>query len=533
MMARMRRWMGNHPRLLTFYGVGFAVTALLFLLARSAGDHYGWGYVAAAVMLVFAFRPHSALHHPTMGRFGVGKIVCTLLVALVTIAACVRPMDKLSLWNGEDPGHRNQYELMAEAILDGHIDLHYNDGTEDTLTQLENPYDPDQRAGHYYHWDHAYYEGHYYMYFGVAPVFLTFLPYRAITGETLPTYQATQVFVAVFIAGIFMLFRLLSKRFFPKLPFSVYLALSMAVSVMSVWYATAEPALYCTAITAAIALQVWSFYFFIKAVYVEKRENRQILLAAVGALLGALVFGCRPTIALANLLVIPMLVAFLRQRKFSWGLLGKLSLAALPYLVVGGLLMLYNYVRFDSPFEFGQAYQLTVADQTAYAVKLNKESILKIFNGYLQTFFYVGSWKETFPYTHASGVLWNFPLILLCVTAFRGASMRRLHKERMLAVTWGLPLVALLIVAMGILWTPYWLERYNMDIYFLLGIAAFVAIGFWYASCGKRRQQWLSTGLMVLAGVTVVSSLLYYVGTVGGYYPEKVRELANALHLAW
>ena len=531
MIDRIRRRIAAHPHVLTIYLVGIAVTALLFLLARSAGAYYGWAYVAAAVMLVFAFRPKSALHRPTMERFGWCKVLCTLLVALVTVAACVRPMDKLSLWNGEDPGHRNQYELMAESILDGHIDLHYDE--ESTLSQLENPYDPAQREGHYYHWDHAYYEGHYYMYFGVTPVFLTFLPYRAITGEALPTYQATQVFVAVFIAGIFMLFRLLSKRFFAKLPFSVYLALSVAVSVMSVWYATAEPALYCTAITAAIALQVWSLYFFIKAVYVEKRENRQILLAAIGALFGALVFGCRPTIALANLLFLPMLIAFLRQRKFSWGLLGKLSLAALPYLLVGAALMLYNYVRFDSPFEFGQAYQLTVADQTAYAVKLNKESILKIFNGYLQTFFYVGSWKETFPYTYASGVLWNFPLIFLITTAFRGASMRRLYKERMLAVTWGLPLTVLLIVAMGILWTPYWLERYNMDIYFLLGIAAFVAIGFWYASCGKRRQQWLSTGLMVLAGITVVSSMLYYIGTVGGYYPEKVRELANTLHLAW
>lgn len=531
MIARLRRGMAVHPAVPIVYAVGIALTVLLFMLARSAGDYYGWAYVAAAAMLVFAFRPTSALHRPTMARFGPLRVACTLLVMVVTIAACVRPMDKLSLWNGEDPGHRNQYELMAESILDGHIDLHYDE--EDTLAELENPYDPAQREGHYYHWDHAYYEGHYYMYFGVAPVFLTFLPYRVITGEALPTYQATQIFVAVFIVGIFMLFRLLSKRFFGKLPFSVYLALSVAVSAMSVWYATAESALYCTAITAAIALEVWSLYFFFKAVYVEKRENRQILLAAVGALFGALVFGCRPTIALANLLVIPMLIAFLRQRKFSWGLLGKLSLAALPYLLVGAALMLYNYVRFDSPFEFGQAYQLTVADQTAYAVTLNKESLLKIFNGYLQTFFYVGSWKETFPYTYASGVLWNFPLCFLIATAWRGSSMRRLHKERLLGVAWGLPLTVLIIVAMGILWTPYWLERYNMDIYFLLGIAAFVAIGFWYASCGKRRQRWLSCGLTVLAGVTVVSSLLYYVGTVGGYYPEKVREIANALHLAW
>ena len=133
---------------------------------------------------------------------------------------------------------------MAESSLDGHLDMYYDE--EDTLAQLNNPYDPKEReeAGVVYHWDHAYYEGHYYMYFGVVPVFLAFLPYRLLTGEPLTTYHATQLFVAVFIAGVFVLFRLLSRLFFKKLPFTVYLALSVAVSVMSVWYASADPALY-------------------------------------------------------------------------------------------------------------------------------------------------------------------------------------------------------------------------------------------------------------------------------------------------
>lgn len=529
MIKHVRQWANAHPVACWVYPCGILLTALLFLLARSAGEGYAWAYAAAAGLLLFAFRPNSALHAPTVEKMWPYKALCTVLAAIAVIAVCVKPMSELPLWNGEEPGHRNQYELMAESILDGHIDLHYDE--EDTLSELDNPYDPAQREGYYYHWDHAYYNGHYYMYFGVAPVFLAFLPYRLLTGEALPTYQATGLFAAVFVAGIFALFHLLSKRFFKKLPFSVYLSLSVAVSVMSVWYAAAEPALYCTAITSAIALQVWSLYFFIRAVYVERRENRQILLAAVGALLGALVFACRPTIALANLLVIPMLVTFLRQRRFSWGLLGKLSLAALPYLLVGAALMLYNYARFENPFEFGQAYQLTVADQTAYAVTLNKEALIKIANGFLQVFCYVGSWWETFPYIVTSGVFWNFPLLLLCAAAFRFSSFRVMRRNKALSLTWGLLVTVALIVAMDILWTPYWLERYNMDVYFLLGIACFMAVGFWYASCGKRRRQWLSSALVTLSGVTAIVSLLLFVGTVGAYYPEKVAEYARLFHL--
>lgn len=505
--------------------------AVLFAVALLTGEGYGWLYLAVGVLFLFAVRPSSSLHGLTVARFGAVKGVVTVLVALITMAACVLPMDKLPLWNGEQPDHRNQYEVMAESILDGHIDLYYTE--EDTLADLQNPYDPEERAaaGVSYHWDHAYYEGHYYMYFGVVPVFLAFLPYRLLTGQALTTYHATQFFVVLFIAGVFLLFRLLAKRFFKKLPFGVYLALSVAVSAMSVWYAAAEPALYCTAITAALALQIWSIYFFVRAVYVEERENRQILLAAVGALLGALVFGCRPPIALANLLVVPMLVAFLRQRKVTLAVVGKLALAALPYVVVAAALMLYNYARFKNPFEFGQAYQLTVADQTAYKVTLDKPTLFRLVNNFISNYLWVGKVEEVFPYINTSGVLWNFPVLLLCVALFRAPSVKAMKKDTVLPLAWCLPLTVLVITAMDILWTPYLLERYNMDIYFLLGIALFLAVGYWYATCTEKQGKRLACFVMILSAATAISSFLYYAHTVGAYYPEEVTAIANAWHL--
>ena len=42
--------------------------------------------------------------------------IIAFVVALITIMICVLPMDNLPKWNGEIPDHRNQYELMAEAI---------------------------------------------------------------------------------------------------------------------------------------------------------------------------------------------------------------------------------------------------------------------------------------------------------------------------------------------------------------------------------------------------------------------------------
>ena len=379
----------------------------------------------------------------------------TILVVLLTVAVCILPMGELPLWNGEYPAHRNQYELMAEAILDGRIDFAYGD--EGELEKLENPYDPEERksSGVRYHWDHAYYDGHYYMYFGIVPVFLAFLPYRLLTGTALTTFHGTQYFAVLIIVGLFVLCGLLRKLFFQKLPYGLYLALAAAFSVMSVWYSTAEPALYCTAITAAIALEVWSLYFFIRAVYQETRENRQILLAGVGALLGALVFGCRPPIALANILVLPLLYVFLRGRKITWKLIGKLALAASPYVVVGVCLMVYNYVRFDNPFEFGQAYQLTVADQSNYSISIDRAQLQRIFKETRKHFFDRRPIQETFPYLKTTSVFWNFPVLLLSGAIVLPPAFQRAREMKLIPFLLGLAATVFVISAADVLWSPY------------------------------------------------------------------------------
>ncbi len=463
----------------------------------------------------------------TMGNMTFARTVLCAVIAVITIAVCIVPMGDLPIWNGQVAGHRNQYELMAEALLDGKIELDYGD--TEGLESLENPYDPEERkqSGVKYHWDHAYYEGHYYMYFGIVPVLLLFLPYRVITGEALTTFHGTQVFTAIAIAGIFMLFYRLSRRFFPKLHMGLYLCLSAAFSVMSFWYASAEPALYCTAITAAVALEIWSIYFFVWAVWGESRENRQILLAAVGALLGALVFGCRPTVALANVLVIPMLAVFLRGRKFSLKLFGKLAAAASPYVIVGVCLMLYNYVRFADPFEFGQAYQLTVADQTGYSISLNFSTVVRLVNESGKNFFAMRDISTKFPYIRASSVFFNFPILLLGVLILRREVFSEIRKHKLLSLVFTIVGAVLLITAFSILWTPYLLERYRMDIYFLIAIGCFTVLGFSYS--GATHKKLLGGVIVAFCLMTLVSSYLLYVQTVGVYYPEKVAEMQTGI----
>ena len=296
---------------------------------------------------------------------------------------------------------------------------------------------------------------------------------------------------------------------------------------MSVWYAIAEPALYCTAITAAIALEIWSVFFYVRAVYFEKEENKQILLAGIGALFGALVFGCRPPIALANIVVIPLLFVFLREHSFSRKLLGKLALAATPYFVVAVGLMTYNSLRFDNPLEFGQAYQLTVADQSNYSFSINSSQLLRIVTETVSNFFALESITKSFPYLQTSSVFFNFPILFFSAVALFPPVGVCIKKAKAFPFLIGVVVSVLVITAADVLWSPYLLERYRMDIYFLMGIVCFLVLGMWYEK--SREKKWLLVLIYAFSIVTVVSAFLLYVRRVDVYYPEKINEFAIRL----
>ncbi len=420
---------------------------------------------------------------------------------------------------------------MAEAILDGRLYIEYNEPEQiQQLQALDNPYDPEQReeASIDFHWDHSFYNGHYYMYFGIVPVFVLFLPYRVVTGSSLTTYHATQIFTAMIILGIFALFNILRKRFFKQIPFWVYILLSASSSLITMRYSIACPALYCTAINSALAFQIWSFYFFIKAVWVTENENKQIGQAAVGALLGALVFGCRPTIALGNFLVIPMLIVFLKQRKFTAALFGKLCLAASPYLIIGIALMLYNYTRFGSPFEFGQSYQLTWFDINAYSDTMTFSQMLRILWHKKSFWIKLPHISKSFPFIENRGILTSYPIFLFLIGMLRPSFWKMLRKEKLTMIVVGLLLLMAVITVLENLWSPILILRYQMDLFFLLGILCYIVIGFHFGSCSEKQIKPLAIIAIGLAILCIALDVLYYASELMNScpdVPQKIKQL--------
>jgi len=468
----------------------------------------------------------AALHgNPMDFSNSYGKILI-MIVAFMVLTLCLMPMGWAPLWNGEVPGHRDQYEKITQSFLKGQ--LHFDTQVDPALLALENPYDPDARqaSGVYNRqwndmWDHAYYNGHYYMYFGVVPVLVMFMPFQLLTGQPLTTYHATQAFTALYIIGLFLLFTYLAKRFFPKMPAAVFLLLTSAVAIMSVWYCVAAPALYCTAIMSALCFMIWSLYLFVRAVFDEEISWKTFLFAGLGALCGALAFGCRPTVALSNLLVIPLFITFLRRRKLTPKQWSCTTLCILPYVAVAAGLMWYNNARFGDPFEFGQSYQLTTADQSQYGNVFSRLEWNPLFKNIKNALFRADCGPLDY------GIFVSFPILLLSVVGpVRKGSRGYLVKSGLGLMIPTILVTVVIIIAMGVLWTPYLLPRYTMDYIWLMGVALFLSVGALYQREQVNSRLTLIVGLLSV-GAIVVSVCLFLTPYDANYASHK------NLNLAW
>ena len=250
----------------------------------------------------------------------------------------------------------DQYDHVAQSLLNGRVWLDLPVSPE--LAQAADPHDILVRGQLFesgktqIFWDYAFYGGHWYSYFGVVPVVLFFLPFRAITslwtpgGMMLPTSVCILLMMFLFAVFACLLVIRLTHRLCPN------------------------------ASVAATSIVIVMFLLGSNASYLHFRLNFSSVLRylAAGAACIAANFGCRPTFALSALLCFPIFwpqITSLLQGLKSRSLPPRRALRApaaviIPALIVVLPLMAYNVARFGSPLDFGNDYQMTVTDMTRF-----------------------------------------------------------------------------------------------------------------------------------------------------------------------
>ena len=387
--------------------------------------------------LILGYLPGSVLWRTRLDTGSVSqRLTLALILAPLVAWSCWNIQHELSTFIPE-AYHQpqayvydfNQYDHVAQALLHGSpwLDLDQAPG----LSKATNPFDiatrnallaQDQQP---IYWDYVYRNGHWYSYFGVLPVILLFLPYRAITslfhpgGYPLPTSSAGALLVAAAtIMTALATIRLLA-RWFPRVNLAVVgMALMTMMGGSGIVYLWCRRNLYTVPFDASLLAVMTGLWLWMGARRVQRQtvdtgehprhrstrmwtvedENHTWHLSRprlfFGSLSVAATLGCRPTFLAAGLLALPLFAKEIKviiNALFTRGrhaadlsrrqALSLLVCGLLPVLLIAAPLLWYNHWRFGSLLDFGNRYQMTALDLTNYHP--GTHGLLQIFGYYL------------------------------------------------------------------------------------------------------------------------------------------------------
>jgi len=269
--------------------------------------------------------------------------VVTLVVAIVYLLYGTHFGGRVDM-----PVHPNgigTYDALAEAILDGHLNLSMN---------------PDDARVQDILFDIAIYQGRYYPYWGIAPAVLLYVPFRAVFDRGLPDAGAAFVFLfGAYLFGSVLLLRI-HRRCGNRLgPLSLTCALTVLGLANISLYMIKQARIYEVAASGGI-------FFFLGGLcllghwWLDPENTTTPGSSGNGKLaVASLFFGLcllsRPSHIFAILALLAMMAAHLvLHTDWNRRLWVRLACLALPVVIGFCLWCAYNWIRFGSPLEAGE-----------------------------------------------------------------------------------------------------------------------------------------------------------------------------------
>ncbi|MCR5502464.1 MAG: hypothetical protein K6F53_05620 [Lachnospiraceae bacterium] len=518
-------------------------------------------------VFVYFFRPASPLHGILYLKTD-KKVRYGMMIAFFLINALIlHKVNGLNdFYQGEYGVNTEQYQRLAEAFKAGSLSLLFE--PDERLVKMENPYDMSYRASIMefddYRFDHAYYNGKYYVYFGVVPCALLYFPYYLLTGKHIHNHTVCYIGVLFIIAGFLLLFDRLIRRYAKKCSVALwFLTIELTLLGSYIIYVTKRPDLYSVPIIWATAFAVLGMWAYLCAIPDEKdivkrkekekgkkkkkngkkagdtRHLKQGFLI-LGSILTALVAGCRPQL----FLIVILDIILLRDYCFSWdylksrdGIASVLSVGA-PMAVIGGLLMTYNALRFGSPFDFGAFYNLTFNDMRNRGVVWDRVPLGAVIYlirpmELLPEYPYFGNISvpnmymgETIWETTYGGIFWSSPFCLFAfLPFFRRKKMIKQQRTLYLLSVWSI-LIAVVIMIFDTINSGI-LARYFFNFCFLWMFAASFAVWILLAE-GNIRKTVFRAVIWLLVCLTLfetVYQILVFMLDSGDYLKGNRADL--------
>lgn len=491
---------------------------------------------------------YSMLKQPVFGESFENRRFETKAAFILVTAVFVLLAMRLTEITGNMTGYKNTSgnqitKEIVDAFRAGQTHLLATPPKE--LLELDNPYDWSERIekGVNGLWDHLLYDGKYYSYYGIGPVLLLYLPYNLITGYYFPSAESILNFGVVGIIFLSMLFYELIKRFFPRLSVNIAVFSLVILQLCSgIWYCFVYANFYEIAQASGFMFTCMGFYFLIRSSLIGEGRIDKLSLVASSFCLAMAVL-CRPTLAL-YCIVAMIFVAFgyIKMRgcvKENGGSLVKesakyLACALTCYVLIGGIQMAYNFMRFGNPLDFGIQYSLTINDFTRAEYHTDFAMI-----GFWNFLFAFPTVKPDFPFVfcnfssldvngyyfianyNAVGLIWR----ALPIFGYFGASRayKKLDKKKRLPAVLiiGASCVLAPLIIIFSIWESGYGVRYSADFAWQLIVGAMCVLFFLYELTDKdEKKADMRKMITIFFAVSVIVALAVNFGMIYDYIPK-------------
>ena len=292
------------------------------------------------------------------------------------------------------------YSQMASAFRHGQIALETK--PDPALLALPNLYDPKARKNIPLLGDASVYEGKYYLYFGPLPS----LP-LALLMIIAPVHPGDQVFAYLFLTGLFLVqslfFLAIFRRYFAGLP-TWTIPLGILILGLSGPFTRmlAHPYIHEAAIAGGQFFSTTGLYLAFLALQAKPFDDRKLLFAS-------LLWACAISTRITQIVPIGIMVGVTwlfvwnehRKTKLARAFWSSTSALLAPLFFTGIALAWYNWVRFDSIFEFGLYYQLAAFNlQANYDALFSRIYLVQnIYNYFFNPFEIRNAFPFAFPLT--------------------------------------------------------------------------------------------------------------------------------------
>lgn len=427
------------------------------------------------------------------------------------------------------------YNQLVDGFLKGRLSLGVS--PPDGLLRLTDPYDPDLNARYraMVH-DVSFFNGKFYLYFGLTPALTLLLPFRIMTnGVRMPINFATMLFAFGGVCWSVAIFNFLTRKFSQKtsLLAGSFVILFFGLSNF-VPFLLRRPAMYELAISSGSFFFLGSIYFLLTGIAGEKTSLKRMFL---GSLFLGLSIGARPVYIVTFVVPVFLGVAVMN------GLFGQkirksvfLSVLFGPFASVMLLLFLYNYLRFSNFLEFGQKYQLAGMYMSKYKVMSFEYYLTNFYIYFLSSPVVDGN----FPFFHfwmsrppelpdgylgleaVAGVFKSVPVALLSIASVPQLLIKALdRKERVLFQFAGGFLLVTFLISSFLCCFGGATARYLVDFMPTLLISAALS---WYGFHLQMKSSRLKRGVSLILVLLLFYGILFNLGiSLTGYHNDLNR----------